>query len=193
MVGSEVFSSEVKKTEILMENFRRAIGLRIKARRSRRLVRWKPRCPADTAGCAGEQGGVRGRGHRADARGDGERGAAARAWLCESQQLTRLGVGCQVGGYGKVINHVVIGLKTVKGTKQLKLDPTIYDTLQKEKARQRAACRVSLASFCRVLRTHGTARSRLDAAGASGRRHLHRGEQRLREARGPLRRIRHRV
>jgi len=30
MVGSEVFSSEVKRTEILMENFRRAIGLRIK-------------------------------------------------------------------------------------------------------------------------------------------------------------------
>ncbi len=30
MVGSEVFSSEVKKTEILMEHFRRAIGLRIK-------------------------------------------------------------------------------------------------------------------------------------------------------------------
>lgn len=30
MVGSEVYSSEVKKTEILMENFRRAIGLRIK-------------------------------------------------------------------------------------------------------------------------------------------------------------------
>jgi DNA helicase TIP49 (TBP-interacting protein) len=33
MVGSEVFSSEVKKTEVLMENFRRAIGLRIKARK----------------------------------------------------------------------------------------------------------------------------------------------------------------
>ena len=30
MVGSEVYSSEVKKTEILMENFRRSIGLRIK-------------------------------------------------------------------------------------------------------------------------------------------------------------------
>jgi RuvB-like protein 1 (pontin 52) len=30
MVGSEVYSTEVKKTEILMENFRRAIGLRIK-------------------------------------------------------------------------------------------------------------------------------------------------------------------
>ena len=27
MVGSEVYSSEVKKTEVLMENFRRAIGL----------------------------------------------------------------------------------------------------------------------------------------------------------------------
>ena len=26
MVGSEVYSTEVKKTEILMENFRRAIG-----------------------------------------------------------------------------------------------------------------------------------------------------------------------
>lgn len=28
MVGSEVYSSEVKKTEVLMENFRRAIGAR---------------------------------------------------------------------------------------------------------------------------------------------------------------------
>ena len=26
MVGSEVFSTEIKKTEVLMENFRRAIG-----------------------------------------------------------------------------------------------------------------------------------------------------------------------
>jgi RuvB-like protein 1 (pontin 52) len=30
MVASEVYSSEVKKTEVLYENFRRAIGLRIK-------------------------------------------------------------------------------------------------------------------------------------------------------------------
>eukprot|EP00920_Eleutheroschizon_duboscqi_P036354 GHVT01087725.1.p1 GENE.GHVT01087725.1~~GHVT01087725.1.p1 ORF type:complete len:516 (-),score=90.76 GHVT01087725.1:977-2524(-) len=30
MVASEVYSSEVKKTEVLMENFRRAIGLRIR-------------------------------------------------------------------------------------------------------------------------------------------------------------------
>lgn len=26
MVGSEVYSAEIKKTEVLMENFRRAIG-----------------------------------------------------------------------------------------------------------------------------------------------------------------------
>ncbi|KAJ1942282.1 RuvB ATP-dependent DNA helicase pontin, partial [Kickxella alabastrina] len=30
MTGSEVYSSEVKKTEVLMENFRRAISLRVK-------------------------------------------------------------------------------------------------------------------------------------------------------------------
>lgn len=36
-------------------------------------------------------------------------------------------------GYGKTISHVIIGLKTTKGTKQLKLDPTIYESLQREK------------------------------------------------------------
>lgn len=38
-----------------------------------------------------------------------------------------------LGSYGKTISHVVIGLKTVKGTKQLKLDPSIYESMQKEK------------------------------------------------------------
>lgn len=38
-----------------------------------------------------------------------------------------------LAGYGKTISHVVIGLKTAKGMKQLKLDPTIYEGLQKEK------------------------------------------------------------
>jgi RuvB-like protein 1 (pontin 52) len=28
IVGSEVYSTEIKKTEVLMENFRRAIGIR---------------------------------------------------------------------------------------------------------------------------------------------------------------------
>lgn len=32
MVASEVYSAEVKKTAVLMENFRRAIGLQVKAR-----------------------------------------------------------------------------------------------------------------------------------------------------------------
>lgn len=36
-------------------------------------------------------------------------------------------------GYGKTVSHVIIGLKTTKGTKQLKLDPSIYESLQKEK------------------------------------------------------------
>jgi RuvB-like protein 1 (pontin 52) len=34
MVGSEVFSTEVKKTEVLMENFRRAIG-KIRSRKKK--------------------------------------------------------------------------------------------------------------------------------------------------------------
>jgi RuvB-like protein 1 len=37
------------------------------------------------------------------------------------------------GGYAKSLAHVIIGLKTVKGTKQLKLDPSVYDALIKEK------------------------------------------------------------
>jgi len=45
----------------------------------------------------------------------------------------------QAAGYGKVVSHVIIGLKTVKGTKQLKLDPTIYDSLQKERVQVRNA------------------------------------------------------
>ncbi|KAG6534654.1 hypothetical protein ZIOFF_008557 [Zingiber officinale] len=89
MVGSEVYSSEVKKTEVLMENFRRAIGLRIKETK------------------------------------EVYEGEVTELSPEESDNLT--------GGYGQSISHVIIGLKTVKGTKQLKLDPTIYDALIKEK------------------------------------------------------------
>merc|ERR1712025_340391 len=38
-----------------------------------------------------------------------------------------------VAGYSKTVSHVVIGLKTAKGTKQLKLDPSIYENIQKQK------------------------------------------------------------
>ncbi|GLC42833.1 Ras and Rab interactor 1 [Pleodorina starrii] len=89
MVGSEVYSSEVKKTEVLMENFRRAIGLRIKENKE--------------------------------------------VYEGEVTELSPEYTEAVGGGYGKVVSHVVIGLKTAKGTKQLKLDPTIYDALQKEK------------------------------------------------------------
>lgn len=45
----------------------------------------------------------------------------------EVTELTPEEAPSQTGGYGKVISHVAIGLKSVKGSKQLKLDPTIYD------------------------------------------------------------------
>ena len=89
MVGSEVYSSEVKKVEILMENFRRAIGLRIKENKE--------------------------------------------VYEGEVIELTPEETENPMGGYGKTVAHVVIGLKTTKGTKQLKLDPSIYESIQKEK------------------------------------------------------------
>lgn len=89
MVGSEVYSSEVKPTEVLMENFRRAIGIRIKE--------------------------------------------VKEVYEGEVTELTPAETENPMGGYGKTVSHVVIGLKTTKGTKQLKLDPTIYEALQKEK------------------------------------------------------------
>mmetsp|Transcript_4490 Transcript_4490/g.8492 ORF Transcript_4490/g.8492 Transcript_4490/m.8492 type:complete len:396 (+) Transcript_4490:197-1384(+) len=89
MVGSDVYSSEVKKTAILMENFRRAIGLRIKEQKE--------------------------------------------VFEGEVTELTPVETENDLGGYGKTVSHVIIGLKTTKGAKQLKLDPSIYDALQKEK------------------------------------------------------------
>jgi RuvB-like protein 1 (pontin 52) len=89
MIGSEVYSSEVKKTEILMENFRRAIGLRIKETKE--------------------------------------------VWEGEVTEITPQEIEDPHGGYGKTVSSVIIGLKTTKGSKQLKLDPSIYEGLQKEK------------------------------------------------------------
>ncbi|CAE1249030.1 RUVBL1 [Acanthosepion pharaonis] len=89
MVGSEVYSSEIKKTEVLMENFRRAIGLRIKETKE--------------------------------------------VYEGEVTEITPVETENPMGGYGKTVSHVVIGLKTAKGTKQLKLDPSIFESLQKEK------------------------------------------------------------
>mmetsp|Transcript_16284 Transcript_16284/g.24548 ORF Transcript_16284/g.24548 Transcript_16284/m.24548 type:complete len:460 (-) Transcript_16284:110-1489(-) len=89
MVGSEVFSTEVKKTEILMSNFRRAIGLRIKENKE--------------------------------------------VFEGEVVELTPVEAKDAATGYGKTIKHVVIGLKTTKGTKQFRLAPDVYESIQKEK------------------------------------------------------------
>lgn len=89
MTGSEVFSSEVKKTEILMENFRRAIGLRIKEMKD--------------------------------------------VYEGEVTEITPVEAESSTSGFGKVVSHIILTLKTIKGTKQMKLDPTIYETLQRER------------------------------------------------------------
>ncbi|PPQ88894.1 hypothetical protein CVT25_009129 [Psilocybe cyanescens] len=81
MVGSEVYSTEVKKTEVLAEAFRRAIEV----------------------------------------------------YEGEVTELTPTEAENPLSGYGKTVSHVVLGLKTVKGTKQLRLDPTIYEAILKEK------------------------------------------------------------
>ena len=57
IVGSEIYSAEVKKTEALMENFRRAIGMqfdRIQGSEVKRLI------PRDRSACSGNQGSLRG-------------------------------------------------------------------------------------------------------------------------------------
>lgn len=94
-------------------------------------------------------------------------------------------------GYGKVVSHVIIGLKTVKGTKQLKLDPTIYDSLTKEKVQvsYRDLGR-SWAGGCK--RSHHLPSDALSSSTARGR-DLHRGQQRSSQARRTLRRLCHRV
>ena len=75
MSASEVYSSEVKKTEVLMENFRRAIGIRIRETKE--------------------------------------------VYEGEVTLLIPEEAEDPLGGYGKTISHVVIGLKTSKGTEQL--------------------------------------------------------------------------
>ncbi|KIK68829.1 hypothetical protein GYMLUDRAFT_188078 [Collybiopsis luxurians FD-317 M1] len=89
MVGSEVYSTEVKKTEVLAECFRRAIGLRIKETK------------------------------------EVYEGEVTEMSPSESEN--------PLSGYGKTISHVIVGLKSVKGTKQLRLDPSIYEAIMKEK------------------------------------------------------------
>merc|ERR1712159_344573 len=54
-------------------------------------------------------------------------------WEGEVVEITPEEVEDPHGGYGKVVQSVIVGLKTTKGQKQLKLDPSIYENIQKEK------------------------------------------------------------
>ena len=91
MTGSEVYSAEVKKTEALMENFRRAIGLRVQERKE--------------------------------------------VYEGEVAELTPEESENPLGSYGRTISHLVITLRASKGTKKLRLDPSIYEAIQKERVR----------------------------------------------------------
>ncbi|KAF2130722.1 TIP49-domain-containing protein [Dothidotthia symphoricarpi CBS 119687] len=91
IVGSEIYSAEVKKTEALMENFRRAIGLRVKETKE--------------------------------------------VYEGEVTELTPEEAENPLGGYGRTISHLLIHLKSAKGTKKLRLDPSIYEAIQKERVR----------------------------------------------------------
>ncbi|KAK2627587.1 hypothetical protein QTJ16_003553 [Diplocarpon rosae] len=89
ITGSEIYSSEVKKTEALMENFRRAIGLKVRETKE--------------------------------------------VYEGEVTELTPEEAENPLGSYGKTISTLLIGLKSAKGQKKLRLDPSIYEAIQKER------------------------------------------------------------
>jgi RuvB-like protein 1 (pontin 52) len=51
----------------------------------------------------------------------------------EVTELTPAEAEDPLGGYGKRVSHVVVGLKSAKGSKTLRLDPAIYEALLREK------------------------------------------------------------
>ena len=89
MVGSEVYSAEVKKTEILMENCRRAIGIRIKETK------------------------------------EVYEGEVTEIIPDEKPDVS--------GSSRVIISSVTVSLKSSKGAKTLKLAPSIYECMQREK------------------------------------------------------------
>ncbi|KAK4954701.1 RuvB ATP-dependent DNA helicase pontin [Elasticomyces elasticus] len=91
ITASEVYSTEVKKTEALMENFRRAIGLRVRETKE--------------------------------------------VYEGEVTELTPEEAENPLGTYGRTISHLLIVLRSTKGTKKLRLDPSIYEAITKERVR----------------------------------------------------------
>ncbi|GAB0490960.1 hypothetical protein MMPV_002202 [Pyropia vietnamensis] len=89
LIGAEVYSSEVKKTEVLTEAFRRAIGVRIKE--------VKEVYEGEVVDMAAEEAPE------------------------------------PLAGFGKTVAHVVVTLRTARGSKTLKMDASIYEALAKER------------------------------------------------------------
>jgi len=83
MVGSEVYSSEIKKTEVLMENFRRSIGLRIRETKE----------------------------------------------VYEGEVVELKPIESASGS----ISQISLKLKTRKNTKMIKVDPSVWTQIQKQK------------------------------------------------------------
>jgi len=147
---AQVYSAEVKKTEVLAEHFRRAIGLRIKETKEVYEGEVTEITPEEVATAAGGAG----------------------------------------GGYGATVAHVVLGLKTARGGKQLRLDPAMHDALLKERVavrgeREREREILCVFSVCATTPTPPT-----PLHSTAWRRHLHRGRVRRGQTRGPVRRAR---
>lgn len=89
MSGSDVFSSEVKKTAALAEGFRRAIGVRVRERKE--------------------------------------------VYEGEVTEIRPLEAPAPGEGYARAISAVSLSLKTTRGTRTLRLDPAVYEGLQRER------------------------------------------------------------
>lgn len=109
IVGSEIYSAEVKKTEALMENFRRAIGKEQQSNSNKIAVKLMQILL-----------GLRVR-------------ETKEVYEGEVTELIPEEAENPLGGYGRTISHLIITLKSAKGTKKLRLDPSIYEAIQKER------------------------------------------------------------
>jgi len=92
IVGSEVYSTEIKKTEVLMENFRRSIGLRIREIKE--------------------------------------------VYEGEIFELKPIESTTSTHNKQASISQISIGLKTTKSTKIIKVDPSIWEQIQKQKIKK---------------------------------------------------------
>ena len=107
LVASEVYSAEVKKTEVLAEHFRRAIGLRIRETKEVYEGEVTEMTPEETAVPTSASNG----------------GAGSSSSAASPAPFT----------YGRAVSHVVLGLKTARGSRQLRLDPAIHEALLRER------------------------------------------------------------